>query len=118
MKDASRKYQVKLKRYEILLELLKPNPCLETLEELLVDPEGRYVLICFVYPAFRVGQYGVALSILNGLVPSSYQQPTCPTCEDVADRLQAALTQLIVTVDAKTQDTCIVVVGILYNVFN
>ena len=108
MKDASRGYQVSFKKYEILLELLKPNPCLETLEEeLLVDPEGRYVLICVVYPAFRVGQYGVALSILNGLFASSYQQPTRPTPEDVADRLQAALTQLLVTVDVKTQNTCI-----------
>lgn len=89
------------------MELLKPNPCLETLEELLVDPEWKYALIDVVYPAFRVGQYGVALSILNGLFASSYQQPTHPTPEDVADRLQAALTQLLVTVDAKTQNTCI-----------
>ena len=107
MKDAARTYQVYFQKYEILLELLKPNPCLETLEELLVDPEGRHVLLEVVPHAFRMGQYGVALSILNGLFASSYQQPTHPTPEDVADRLQAALTQLLVTVDAKTQDTCI-----------
>ena len=118
MKGASRGYQVKFKRYEILLELLKPKPCLETLEELLVDPEWRYVLLDIVYPAFRVGQYGVALSILNGLFASSYQQPTRPTPEDVADRLQAALTQLLVIVDAKTQDACISLLIILRGVFN
>ena len=118
MKDAARTYQVYFKRYEILLELLKPNPCLETLEELLVDPKGRHVLIDIVEPAFRVGQYGVALSILNGLFASSYQQPTHPTPEDVADRLQAALTQLLVTVDAKTQNTCIKLANILQKVFS
>ena len=118
MKDASRKYQVSFKGYEILLELLKPNPCLETLEELLVDPKWRHVLIDVVRPAFCMGQYGVALSILNGLFASSYQQRTHPTPEDVADRLQAALTQLLVTVDANTQETCLSLVKILSNVFS
>lgn len=117
MKDASRKYQVSLQRYEILLELFKPNPCLETLEELLVDPEGRCVLLDIVKPVFCMGQHGVALSIINGLFASSYQQRTHPTPEDVADRLQAALTQLLVTVDAKTQKTCITLAIILNTMF-
>ena len=101
--DADTGVREKFSRDSMILELMKPTPCLSTVEQFLGNTEEHdpKLFITFML-AFEAGLYALPIKLLNKQLAPALHNPTDLTASEILGCLRTILTRDILTMNKQT----------------